>query len=95
MSHLDDFIITDDNPYSPAECPEGYHDSGGDVTLGPGCATGFTAGFTYAGDRDHASFGDCPIAITNESWLLKVGDPDDAGHRIKCSKLSIADLCEE
>lgn len=85
------FTITDNNPNAPDDCSAGYHYNGGELVPGTGCDkyTGtYTSGSTGTGDDD-----DCPVAIVRESWFRLTTDPDTDPYRIKCAKVTIADLC--
>jgi len=85
------FVITDDNPYAPNVCPDGFGYSAGDLTPSTGCnvvSSPYSPGGTSSGDA-----ADCPVLLAAETWYKLNTDPDDDAHRIKCAKVSIADLC--
>ena len=87
------FDYSDDNPYAPDECPPGYSYNGGDLEQSNPCRTQaapYVGGYTEDGDPCPA-----PIGIIYESWYRLIADPDTDPYRIKCAKVTIADLCDD
>lgn len=84
------FDVSDDNPYSPNDCPDGYSYNSGDLNPSAGCNVR-TAPYVGGSTDDEDA---CPVAVTHESWYRLIADPDIDSNRIKCAKLTIADVCE-
>lgn len=85
------FNWSDDNPYDPDDCPDGYSYNAGDLVPSTGCNV---RSAPYVGGSSDAD-DDCPVAVVHESWYRLIADPDTDPYRIKCAKLTIADLCDD
>lgn len=85
------FTLTDDNPYAPEDCPDGYIFNGGDLVPGDRCTGAGNPSYTAGGSTDTEA---CPVYEFIEQWYRLTTDPDDDAHRLKCARITIADNCE-
>lgn len=86
------FDVSNDNPYSPEDCPVGYSYSGGDLSTGYGCAT-YQSAPPY-GFRENYIMSVCPVLLWSESYSSSVGSPT-CEQRIPCTRVFIADRCND
>ncbi len=86
------FTVTNDNPYAPEDCPEGFSYSGGDLQTGYGCAT-YQSAPPYGGRADNA-FSRCPVSLWSETWSSTVITPT-CDQRIPCARIGIFDRCTD
>lgn len=85
------FKYSNDNPYSPDDCPEGFSYNGGDLSPGYGCATYPPPSFTFGG-RQSSLFGSCPVFHWSESWFTSVLTPT-CEQKKPCARISVIDKC--
>lgn len=85
------FNWTDDNPYDPEDCPDGYSYNAGELNPSTGCNVR-SAPYVGGSSDDEDT---CPVALVHESWYRLIADPDTDPYRIKCAKVTIADLCDD
>ncbi len=91
----DTFTLNSDNAYDPSECAPVVWIGIRDINHLCRICPLLGVGISYTGSSaSTGSESDCPVLISLESYVRLSSDPDDDAHRIRCVKLTLADLCE-